>query len=80
MHAQHAGLRPLAQRHHVVVGAGGTQMDAVALGSDILQRPDLAVEFGALLQVAHAKLDAAQSVDFLAWFMVRSPRSAGGPA
>jgi hypothetical protein len=37
-------------------------MDAVALGSDILQRPDLAVELGALLQVTHAKLDAAQSV------------------
>ena len=61
MHAEQAGRRPLAQRHHVMLGAVAAQPDRVAALADRLEAPDMAVERGGLMQIAHPQLDAAQS-------------------
>ena len=55
--------RPLPQGDDVMLAAGAAQMDGVALGGDVLQGPDPAVEFRGFLQVVDAQLDAAQAVD-----------------
>ena len=58
-----SGPRPLAQGQHVVVAAGAAQVDGVAFGGHVLQRPDLAIELSGRLEVAHAEFDAAHSID-----------------
>jgi len=64
MHPDEARTRPLPQREHVMLGAAAAQMHRVALRKNRLEAPDAAVEGGGLMQVAHRKLDAAQSGDF----------------
>src|SRR5260370_31537459 len=61
MHAQEAGLFALADGQHMMLAAGGAEMDAVGLGCDLLQSPDLAVELRRLLEIANAELDAAHA-------------------
>jgi hypothetical protein len=61
MHAEQAGGRPLPQGHHVMLGAVAAQMHGVALAGDRLEAPDLVVEAGGLVEIAHPELDAAQS-------------------
>ncbi len=63
MHAEQRRLRPLANGEHVMLAAGRTEVDAVALGRHLLERPHLAVELNRFLNVAHAKLDAAYAGD-----------------
>ncbi len=63
MHPEQARPRPLAQRDDVMLAAGAAQVNRVAFGGDILQGPDLAIEFRGFLQVVDAQFDAAQAVD-----------------
>jgi hypothetical protein len=63
MHAEQHRPRPFPQCYDVVLAAGAAQVDGVAVGGDILQGPDFAVELGGFLQVVDAQLDAAQAVN-----------------
>ncbi len=63
MHAEQRRARAFAQGQHVMVAAGAAHMQRVAVAGNILQRPDLAVEVGRLLQVMDGQFDAAQAVD-----------------
>ena len=64
MHAEQRGLLALPNGEHVVLAAGGAEMDAVSLGTDLLQSPDPAVELRRLLEIANTELDAANAGDF----------------
>ena len=45
----------------MMLAAGGAEMDAVSLGTDLLQRPHLGVELRRLMEIANAELDAADA-------------------
>ena len=61
VHAEQAGLRPLPNGQHVMLAAGGAEVDAVAFGGHLFERPDLGVEFRRLMEIANAELDAANA-------------------
>src|SRR5262245_2905773 len=60
MHAQQGRLRPLAQRHDMVLGTVGAQMDRVPLRGDGIETPNTAVKGRSPLQMHYAEFDAAQ--------------------
>ena len=64
VHAEQARLRPLADGEHMVIAAGGAQVNAVAVGTDLFERPGLGIKIRRLLQIAHAELDAAHAGHF----------------
>src|SRR3954467_14501947 len=45
----------------MMLAAGGAEMHGVACGRDLFERPHLGVELRRLMQIAHAKLDAADA-------------------
>ena len=47
----------------MMLATGGAEMDAVGLGCEFFQRPDLAVEIRRLLEIADPELDAADAGD-----------------
>src|SRR5215813_1115275 len=61
MHAQQRGLRPLPDCQHVMLAAGGAEVDAVALGANRFEGPHLGVELRRLMKIANAELDAADA-------------------
>ena len=61
MHAEQRGLRPLADGQHVMLAAGRAEMDAVALGANLFERPHFGVELRRLMKIANAELDAADA-------------------
>src|SRR4051794_34898778 len=64
MHSEQGRLRPLAQRHDMVLGTIGSQMDRVPLRGDWIETPDKTVKGRGPLQMRYAEFDAAQSNDF----------------
>src|SRR5262249_337329 len=56
MHAQQRGLWPLPDGQHVMLAAGGAEVDAVALGANLFERPHLGVELRRLMKIANAEL------------------------
>src|SRR5215472_10674965 len=63
VYAKQSRLRPLADGEHMMLAAGGAQMNPVAVNSDLIERPNLDVEIRRLLEIAHAELDAAHAGD-----------------
>ena len=63
MHAKKRRLFALADGQHMMLAAGGAEMNGVGLGCDLFQRPDLAVELRGLPEIANTELDAANSGD-----------------
>src|SRR5262245_19206170 len=61
MHAQQRGLRPLPDCQLVMLAAGGTEVDAVALGANRFEGPHLGVERRRLMKIANAELDTADA-------------------
>src|SRR5262245_46981263 len=61
MHAQQRGLRPLPDCQHVMLAAGGADVDAVALGANRFEGPQLGVELRRLMKIANAQLDTADA-------------------
>src|SRR5262249_19705157 len=61
MHTQQRGLRPLPDCQHVMLAAGGAEVDAVGLGANLLERPHLGVKLRRLMKIANAELDAADA-------------------
>src|SRR5262245_62574088 len=61
MHAQQRGLRPLPDCQHVMLAAGGTEVDAVALGANRFEGPHLGVELRRLMEIANAEFDTADA-------------------
>src|SRR5215813_13942760 len=61
MHAQQSGLWPLPDGQHVMLATGGAEVDAVALGANLFERPHLGVELRRLMKIANPELDAADA-------------------
>src|SRR5262249_24891038 len=61
MHAQQRGLRSLPDCEHVMLAAGGAEVDAVALGAHRFEGPHLGVELRGLMKIANAELDTADA-------------------
>ncbi len=61
VHAEQRRLRPLPDGQHMMLAAGGAEMNAVAAGGDLLERPDLGVELRRLMKIANAEFDAADA-------------------